>query len=64
MIIVKKVSKSINDKGKKKDLIKNLSFSIPEGEIVGYIGPNGAGKSTTIKMLCGVIEPSKGEIEV
>lgn len=64
MIIVKKVSKSINDKGRKKDLIKNLSFSIPEGEIVGYIGPNGAGKSTTIKMLCGVIEPSKGEIEV
>lgn len=37
--------------------VDNISFSIAEGEFVGYIGPNGAGKSTTIKMLCGILHP-------
>ena len=44
--------------------VKNLSFSIEAGEIVGFIGPNGAGKSTTIKMMSGILTPSKGEILV
>lgn len=42
--------------------VKDVSFSIDEGEIVGYIGANGAGKSTTIKMMCGILHPSKGEV--
>lgn len=42
--------------------VKNLSLSIREGEIVGYIGPNGAGKSTTIKLMCGILIPTSGEI--
>jgi len=46
------------------DAIKDISFSIEEGEIVGYIGPNGAGKSTTIKMLSGILVPDGGEIKV
>lgn len=46
------------------DAIKDISFSIEEGEIVGYIGPNGAGKSTTIKMLSGILVPDSGEIKV
>lgn len=40
--------------------VKDLSFHINPGEIVGYIGPNGAGKSTTIKMMCGILVPDSG----
>jgi ABC-2 type transport system ATP-binding protein len=46
------------------DAVKNISFSIEKGEIVGYIGPNGAGKSTTIKMLSGILLPTAGNIRV
>jgi ABC-2 type transport system ATP-binding protein len=42
--------------------VKNVSFTIRPGEILGYLGPNGAGKSTTVKMLTGLIEPSDGQI--
>ncbi len=48
----------------KKEAVKDISFSISEGEIVGYIGPNGAGKSTTIKMLTGILVPSSGKVQV
>lgn len=47
-----------------KQAVKNVSFSIDAGEIVGYIGPNGAGKSTTIKMLSGVLVPTSGSVTV
>ena len=40
--------------------VRDLSFHIDEGEIVGFIGPNGAGKSTTIKMMSGSLTPTKG----
>lgn len=46
------------------DAVKDISFEIEEGEIVGYIGPNGAGKSTTIKMLSGILVPTSGSITV
>ncbi len=46
------------------EAVKDASFSIEKGEIVGYIGPNGAGKSTTIKMLCGILLPTAGNIKV
>lgn len=42
--------------------VQDVSFTIREGEIVGYIGPNGAGKSTTIKMLSGILKPDSGEM--
>ena len=42
--------------------VQDVSFTINEGEIVGYIGPNGAGKSTTIKMLSGILKPDSGEM--
>lgn len=48
----------------KKEAVKNISFTIEEGEMVGYIGPNGAGKSTTIKMLTGILVPSAGDVMV
>lgn len=44
-----------------KTAVNDISFSINEGEIVGYIGSNGAGKSTTIKMMTGILTPTKGE---
>ena len=44
--------------------VDNISVKIKAGEIVGYLGPNGAGKSTTIKMMSGVLEPTRGEILV
>ena len=47
-----------------KTAVKDISFSIEEGEMVGFIGPNGAGKSTTIKMLSGILYPDKGSIRV
>ena len=46
------------------EAVKDISFSLSEGEIVGYIGANGAGKSTTIKMMCGILTPTEGEISV
>lgn len=44
--------------------VKNVSFEIPEGEIVGFLGPNGAGKTTTIKMLSGILYPTSGQVSV
>lgn len=41
--------------------VNDISFEIGDGEIVGYIGSNGAGKSTTIKMMTGILNPTKGE---
>lgn len=46
------------------EAVHDLSFSIEEGEIVGFLGPNGAGKTTTLKMLSGVVWPTKGEASV
>ena len=47
-----------------KQAVKEMDFSVREGEFVGLIGPNGAGKTTLIKMLTGIIAPSSGEIQV
>jgi ABC-2 type transport system ATP-binding protein len=43
---------------------KEVSFSVQEGELVGFLGPNGAGKTTTLKMLSGLLEPTSGEATV
>lgn len=44
--------------------VKDMTFTVEEGELVGFIGPNGAGKTTTLKMLSGLLFPSFGEIDV
>ena len=44
--------------------VRDVSFAIERGEMVGCLGPNGAGKSTTIKMLTGILVPSGGRVEV
>jgi ABC-2 type transport system ATP-binding protein len=43
-------------------VVQDLSFAVRPGDVLGYLGPNGAGKTTTIRMLAGLLEPSKGEI--
>ena len=44
--------------------VRDISFTIGRGELVGYLGPNGAGKSTTIKMLTGILVPTRGSVIV
>lgn len=44
------------------EAVKDISFNIKQGEIVGYIGANGAGKSTTVKMMCGILHPTSGSV--
>ena len=44
--------------------VQDVSFRIEPGEMVGFLGANGAGKTTTLKMLCGLIHPSAGELQV
>jgi ABC-2 type transport system ATP-binding protein len=46
------------------DAVKDISFRVERGELLGYLGPNGAGKSTTIKMLTGILVPSGGRVSV
>ena len=56
---VKNLSKKYNDFE-----LKNVSFELPKGMILGFIGENGAGKTTTIKMLSGLILPTSGSIKI
>jgi ABC-2 type transport system ATP-binding protein len=46
------------------EAVREVSFTIQPGEIVGLIGPNGAGKTTMLKMLCGLLHPTRGEARV
>ena len=46
------------------EAVRDLSFAIQPGEVVGFLGPNGAGKTTTLKMLSGLIHPSGGRVQV
>jgi len=54
----------IKPERKEVQAVKNIDLSVDKGEIVAFIGPNGAGKSTFIKMLCGILHPTSGEISV
>src|SRR5262245_36279318 len=43
---------------------QSLSLSVPAGQVVGLLGPNGAGKTTTIKMMCGLVTPTSGRVQL
>jgi len=49
---------------KKRTVVNNVSLNVKQGEIVGLLGPNGAGKTTTFYMICGMVKPNSGEIEL
>lgn len=57
---IENVSKSI----KRKIIINNISFKVDKGDICGFIGPNGSGKTTLIRLITGLITPSKGKIYI
>ena len=56
MLGVKNMKKSIGDC----QAVKGVSFSVKEGEVLGFLGPNGAGKSTTMRMITGFLPPTEG----
>ncbi len=60
VIEVENITKHMGDK----QLIENLSFSLPPGGIMGVIGPNGAGKSTLMKMIIGLEKPDSGTVTI
>jgi len=63
----KKITLSVENLKKqigRREIIKNLSFDLREGEVFGFLGPNGAGKTTTIRMLVGLIKPTSGSIHI
>ncbi len=57
MLIVKEVSKNFGDF----QAVKNVSFELNQGEVLGFLGPNGAGKSTTMKMITGFLDADSGD---
>ena len=59
-IQVENLSKSFSEK----KVLKQVSFRIEPGNVLGFLGPNGAGKTTTIKILLGLLKPDQGEIKV
>lgn len=59
---VKNLTKIFRAGGADFTAVDNISFSVKEGEIVGFLGPNGAGKTTTIQMLLGLTTPTSGNI--
>lgn len=60
VLILENVTKTI----RRKYIVKSISFSIKEGEVLGFLGPNGAGKSTTLRMIVGLSRPTSGKIEI
>lgn len=60
MIVIKGLSKAY----KNNILFQNMDFQVKKGEICGIIGRNGSGKSVLLKMICGLVLPDEGEIEV
>lgn len=55
---------NLNKKFGKKQILKNVSFEIQEGDILGFIGPNGAGKTTTIKLILGLQSITEGKVNI
>lgn len=60
MLNVEHIAKSFG----KKEVVRDISFSVEKGESFGLLGPNGAGKSTTISMICGLVSYDSGDIIV
>lgn len=59
MLELKNVCKNYKDFS-----VKNISFTLPRGYIMGFVGPNGAGKSTTIKMIMNLVKKNSGDITI
>ena len=60
MVVVEKLSKRFGEHL----AVDNISFTVKEGEVVGFLGPNGAGKSTTMNILTGYISATSGSVTI
>ncbi|OAA94134.1 ABC transporter ATP-binding protein [Clostridium coskatii] len=60
VLLLDNVTKTI----KGRQIIKGISFSMKQGEVMGFLGPNGAGKSTTLRMIVGLSKPTSGKIDI
>ena len=60
LLSVTQLSKSYGDRR----AVDNVSFQVREGQTVGLLGPNGAGKSTTVSMICGLLRPDSGSVQM
>ncbi|MCP4610918.1 MAG: ABC transporter ATP-binding protein [Planctomycetes bacterium] len=60
MIQVKDLQKSYGDLR----AVDDISFEVPEGEMLGFLGPNGAGKTTTLSMISGLLKPDRGQVSI
>ncbi|MCT1905293.1 ABC transporter ATP-binding protein [Oceanobacillus sojae] len=56
--------KNVSKRIKNKEIIKDVSFQIKQGEVFGFVGPNGAGKTTTIRMMVGLMKMTEGDIHI
>jgi ABC-2 type transport system ATP-binding protein len=60
ILFVENLSKRIGQR----EIVTDLTFDVEHGEIYGFLGPNGAGKTTTIRMLVGLIRPTRGKVQI
>lgn len=63
VIDIKNISKSYTKKGNPVEVLKNISFSVKDGEVVAIVGPSGCGKTTILKIICGLVKPDCGSIK-
>ncbi len=61
---VKNVSKKYQSDNGEIESIRNISFSVKEGEFISVVGPSGSGKSTLLSIIAGIIQPSNGEVYI
>ena len=62
MLELKNVSFGVDDEGAQKEIIRDVSLTIPDGKFVVVTGPNGGGKSTLARIIAGIVRPSSGQI--
>lgn len=58
------ITSTFNRKTFSTEAVRDISFTLEEGELVGFLGPNGAGKTTTLKMLAGILYPTSGTVRI
>lgn len=54
----------MNSKGEPTEALKNVSFNIDKGDFISLVGPSGCGKSTMLRIICDLLQPTKGEVIV